>query len=262
MIQVVEEQGTFFLELPNEQMLQFLKSKYQNALPFSHIVIDNFLSPFFIDKIINNFPQKKEASISHNSKTQHLKRGYRPHQLENHPSSHYLSILNKASMLSFLENITGINGLISDPYYTGGGLHETDAGGYLDVHTDFTLHSKLKLARRLNMIVFLNKDWKDEYGGHLELWDTEMKEKVISISPIYNRCVIFNTTHNSYHGQPGAVNCPENMSRRSIALYYYSLPDNISDLTYQTKWKSNMINTSNPLNGIIKLRSIFKKGKK
>ena len=104
----------------------------------------------------------------------------------------------------------------------GGGLHQIERGGYLKIHADFNRHPKFNLDRRLNLLLYLNENWKEEYGGHLELWNNQMTACVRRISPIFNRCVIFNTTDFSYHGHPEPLTCPEHVTRKSLALYYYS----------------------------------------
>ena len=137
--------------------------------------------------------------------------------------------MNSAPILSFLEELTGIEGLIPDPYYRGGGIHELEIGGKLDMHIDFNIHPKLHLYRRLNAIIYLNKDWEDSYGGFLEIWSGHkendkhvLDECHAKISPLFDRLVVFNTSEHSYHGNPDPVTCPEGRSRRSIALYYYT----------------------------------------
>ena len=253
MVKVREHQGVFYIQEVSDQFVDFLSSKYQSADPFPHIVIDDFLSPSFLEKVLEHFPKKEVAAVSHKSQRQYLKRGYRPHELKDNPCNHYINILNTAPILKFLERLTGINGLITDPYYAGGGLHESDRGGYLNVHVDFTLHKKLNLERRLNMLIFLNKDWKPEYEGNLELWDTEKKGKVVSIEPIFNRCVIFNTTHNSYHGLPVPIQCPPNRTRRSIALFYYtSIQKELQELTDNSTWANKTSRTARFFQSIFK----------
>ena len=74
----------------------------------------------------------------------------------------------------------------------------------------------------MNLLIYITPNWQDEWGGQLEIWDKDMKRKAHSISPIFNRCVIFNTDANSYHGHPDPLNCPSNITRKSIALYYYT----------------------------------------
>jgi Rps23 Pro-64 3,4-dihydroxylase Tpa1-like proline 4-hydroxylase len=125
-------------------------------------------------------------------------------------------------MLNFLEILTGIKGVIPDPYYVGGGLHQIKPGGNLEVHADFNLHTKLKLDRRINVLVYMNKDWHEEYGGHFELWNKDMTAAEQKILPLFNRCAIFSTTSTSYHGHPTPLSCPPDRTRKSIATYYYS----------------------------------------
>jgi Rps23 Pro-64 3,4-dihydroxylase Tpa1-like proline 4-hydroxylase len=101
-------------------------------------------------------------------------------------------------------------------------LHQIKRGGYLEVHADFNRHSKLKLDRRLNLLLYLNQDWRDEYGGHFELWNADMTRPVRKILPLFNRCAVFSTTSTSYHGHPTPLACPAGRTRKSIATYYYS----------------------------------------
>jgi hypothetical protein len=129
---------------------------------------------------------------------------------------------NSKPFLEFLSTLTGIPNLISDPYLRGGGLHQIKRGGFLKIHVDFNKHDHLDLDRRLNVLLYLNTNWKEEYGGHLELWDKDMKQCGSKILPVFNRCAIFSTTSFSFHGHPELLQCPEGMTRKSMALYYYT----------------------------------------
>lgn len=131
--------------------------------------------------------------------------------------------------MQFLEGLTTTKGVIPDPYFAGGGFQEISNGGQLGIHADFRINERLHLSRRLNVLIYLNKGWKEEYGGELEIWDKQMKVKVKSIAPIFNRCVIFNTDADSFHGHPDPLNTPEHIKRRSIALYYYTASKKIYD---------------------------------
>ena len=121
-----------------------------------------------------------------------------------------------------MSELTGIEDLLGDPYYEGGGCHQIKRGGFLKVHADFNKHKRTGLDRRLNVLVYLNKDWKEEYGGHFELWNADMTKGEKKILPLFNRMAMFSTTDFSYHGHPDKLNCPEDRSRRSLALYYYT----------------------------------------
>jgi Rps23 Pro-64 3,4-dihydroxylase Tpa1-like proline 4-hydroxylase len=130
--------------------------------------------------------------------------------------------LNSSRFIRALEALTGIRGLIPDPHLEGGGLHQIERGGYLKVHADFNKHEGLRLDRRLNLLIYLNKDWNEDFGGHLELWTPLMDRCARKVLPIFNRCVVFSTTDDSYHGHPEPLRCPDSRSRKSIALYYYT----------------------------------------
>ena len=134
----------------------------------------------------------------------------------------FLDAMNGFEMLLFLEALTGIEGLIPDPYFGGGGLHQIEPGGFLKVHADFNVHPKLKIDRRLNMLIYLNENWREEYGGHLELWDTDMKSCRKRILPTFNRTVVFSTTDTSFHGHPHPLTSPQGVTRKSVSLYYYT----------------------------------------
>jgi hypothetical protein len=140
----------------------------------------------------------------------------------NGPARSVFNFFNSQPMLEFLEGLSAIPGLIPDPYFVGGGFHETSRGGKLGVHADFRINEQLHLHRRMNVIVYLNPQWDDAYGGHLELWDRKMTHRVKSVAPIFNRCVIFNTDADSYHGHPDPLTTPDGLTRRSMALYYYT----------------------------------------
>ena len=118
--------------------------------------------------------------------------------------------------------MTGIQSLIPDPSFQGGGLHQIVPGGKLGIHADFNKHSRFGLDRRLNLLLYLNKNWREEYGGHLELWDRDMTHCEAKVAPIFNRVMVFGTTDFTYHGHPDPLRCPEGMTRKSLALYYFS----------------------------------------
>jgi hypothetical protein len=146
--------------------------------------------------------------------------------------------LNSASTLKALERLTGEGPLISDPFFEGGGMHQIERGGYLAVHADFNKPRHLPIFRRLNLILYLNKDWDPAYSGELELWDRENKEKKRSVPPVANRVVIFTTDTTSFRGHPVPLSCPPDRTRRSLALYYYSVTAPERDHTgTTTRWR-------------------------
>lgn len=130
--------------------------------------------------------------------------------------------MNAPPFISWLESVTGIVGLQPDPTLFGGGLHQILRGGFLKVHADFSWHAELRMYRRVNVILYLNEGWQDAWGGHLELWRTDMSECAARVAPVANRMAIFSTNADSFHGHPDPLACPEDAIRSSIALYYYT----------------------------------------
>ena len=218
-----------------------LSGDYCFAEPFPHIVIDNFLPDDLIEKILSNFPTEKlDNDVMFESGYAGLhKRQVMPIDC-NGFIREVFGFFNSVSIIQFLESLTTIPALISDPHFVGGGFHETTKGGKLGMHADFRINDKLHLNRRINAIIYLNKDWKDEYGGHLELWDKKMQGKVHSIAPIFNRCVIFNTDADSFHGHPDPLTTPEGITRKSIALYYYTASKRVYEdsVAHSTMYKA------------------------
>ena len=199
-----------------------LRDRYVSNDPFPHIVIDDFISPPILETCLADFPPTPDPdSQTFDRAQERYKTSYNPDYLGPRARSFFYS-LNSRPFLAFLENMTGIKGLAPDPYFLGGGFHETREGGHLSVHADFNLHPALKMERRLNLLLYLNKDWREEYGGALELWDQEMKACAKRVTPEFNRCVVFSTNATSFHGHPAPVAHPEKKPRRSIALYYYT----------------------------------------
>jgi Rps23 Pro-64 3,4-dihydroxylase Tpa1-like proline 4-hydroxylase len=199
------------------------RSDFRTARPFPHAVIDDLLPAEELDLVLDEFLQAQDETWHRFDNPREKKLAERRETSFGPFTRHLLAAkFNSSVFLEFLESLTGIPGLIPDPYYEGGGLHQIVRGGFLKVHADFNWHEHLKLDRRLNVIVYLNRDWKEEYGGHLELWNRDMTRCERRVLPIFNRCVIFGTTDFSYHGHPEPLTCPEGVTRKSLALYYYS----------------------------------------
>ncbi len=200
------------------------RNQFINAKPFPFIELDNFFDEDYLNEILESFPKMSENKhdFNMNTKSEVKLAITSPERIPNKINS-FIEFLNSYSFLDFIQTLTGIEQkLIPDPYLSGAGLHEIKQGGFLKIHSDFNIHPQLKLNRRLNLLLYLNKDWKEEWGGHLELWDKEMKNCEVKIKPSFNKLVIFNTTDFSFHGHPNPLNCPEDVTRKSLALYYYT----------------------------------------
>ena len=205
-----------------EQLVLRYQQAYAQAKPFPHVIIDNFLPESILEAVIQEFPKVNSIDWRKFDNAAEKKLASTHEQQMGDVTRFLLNQLNSSTFLDFLEQLTGIDGLISDPHFAGGGLHQIEKGGYLKIHIDFNSHERLRLDRRINLLVYLNKDWEEEYGGHLELWDQNMTQCEKRILPIFNRCVIFNTTKFSSHGHPEPLTCPDGETRKSLALYYYS----------------------------------------
>jgi len=212
--------------LPYAKMKRIAETKaeeYAAATPFPHIVIDDFFDPGVLDPVLAEFPSKDDRNWELHDFPEELKLQSKAEQQIPPYTRYLLYAMNSSGFLQFLEKLTGIPKLLGDPQYDGGGLHQIVPGGKLGIHADFNLHPYYSLERRLNALVYLNKNWKDEYGGHLELWDKSMTKAEKKIAPVFNRMVIFTTTSDSYHGHPNPLSCPPGVTRKSMALYYYTV---------------------------------------
>ena len=205
-----------------------LSSSYQTASPYAHVVIDNLLDEEMVNTIYKDFPAVGDEGWIHYLHYNEKKHGLNKMEVLPESIQHLIKYFNSPEIVKWLEELTGINHLIADENMEGGGLHQSQNGGFLNVHADFTVHPhKRNWQRRVNLLLYLNQDWKEEYGGALELWSRDMKQCVQKVQPIFNRCVVFNTDADSYHGFPDPMTCPEDVTRKSIALYYFTEEEHI-----------------------------------
>jgi 2OG-Fe(II) oxygenase superfamily len=211
--------------LPLSRMAEIAKSSYTsytNAQPFPHVVIDNFFDPALLDLVLSEFPKPGEIKWQRFNNEREIKLASASESSFGPTTRLLLYHPNSITFLEFLSNVTGIANLIPDPCFDGGGLHQIVRGGKLAVHADFNKHPRYGLDRRLNVLLYLNKDWREEYGGHLELWNRDMTWCETKILPVFNRFVVFGTTDFTYHGHPDPLQCPDDVTRKSLALYYFT----------------------------------------
>ena len=214
-----------------------LNAQYVSASPFPHIAIDDFLPPQVLERCLADFPSNIQAHGNTFDRDQErYKSQFNPDEMSPWLRSLFYGF-NSRPFIQLLQNITGIKGLIPDPYFLGAGFHEIGTGGHLSMHADFNHHKPMDLERRINVLIYLNKDWPESYGGSLELWDDDMKTCVRKLAPEFNRCVIFNTTSESWHGNPEPVNHPKGVTRKSIALYYYTSTWSAAKRDHTTQFK-------------------------
>lgn len=219
-----------------EAKLPELSARYRSGNPFPSIVLEDFVEPGALKAALEAFPSLDDPQWTHYVHFNEKKLAQTKRELIPAPALRVIDELNSPRFLAFLSRLTGIEALMADPSLEGGGLHQIRKGGFLNIHADFTAHPHQKhWARRVNVLVYMNEDWKDEYGGHLQLWSTDAKRCVKKVLPVFNRCLIFSTDPNSFHGHPEPLTCPEGRSRKSMALYYFTLAD--KPYTRSTEYK-------------------------
>ena len=222
-------------------------SLYNDAKPFPHIVLDDFIDIDSSRMLAADFPQPDFKQLRRNTNTtvfeggpaaQKNKIGLNDEALLAPSIRRFIWELNSGPFIRFLEEITGIPNLLPDPSLRGAGTHQVLSGGLLRVHADFNKHPLYHLDRRINVLIYFNENWQEEWGGALELWNKEVTAAQAVISPLMGRCVIFNTTSTSYHGHPQPLLCPQGTARKSIAMYYYTngRPDDEACEAHKTLW--------------------------
>jgi hypothetical protein len=228
-----------FHDVRYRQLAEQYREPYAAAEPFPHVVLDDFLPVPVCEQVLAEFPDRKGIDWLAFDRDHSKKLATKGADQFGLATRDVLLQFTGPACLQFLETLTGITGLVPDPYFEGGGLHQIERGGYLKIHTDFNFHTRLQLDRRINLIVYLNKDWREEYNGHLELWDRSMTRCVRKVLPVYNRCVVFSTTDWSFHGHPEKLACPAGMTRKSLALYYYTngRPEEERSQAHSTLWQ-------------------------
>jgi Rps23 Pro-64 3,4-dihydroxylase Tpa1-like proline 4-hydroxylase len=200
------------------------KELYSTNTPYPHIVMDDVFDSSVLDQILNEFENAEKQFLEfdtlYEKKLQMNKEEYFGEM-----TRRFIHNLNSSRFLTVLEELTGVQGLIPDPHLSGGGLHKIPRGGRLGIHVDFNRYKALNLYRRINVLVYLNKDWPEDFGGHFEMWSDNKGTEKSRVLPLFNRMAIFTTTRKSFHGHPEPLTCPKGIARRSIAMYYYTSGD-------------------------------------
>lgn len=225
-----------------------MKSQYSSGYPFPHIIIDDFLPELLIDKSLKELKEFGYFGSDPVNWAVEINKFFTPWRQENIEelerdapiTKSILDYLNSKEVLTFLEELTGIPNLIADDTWYGGGVHKINSGGKLSIHSDYNVHPKTGLCRRINLLIYLNRNWQESWGGSLQLWEKDMSKCVKDILPIFNRAVVFNTEQDAFHGHPYPLNTPSDVSRYSFALYYFTKEkpqtENFVD-TYTAVWK-------------------------
>ena len=224
MLQMLSDPAIAFLP-PVQRLREIAVSaaeRFRTAQPFPHVVLDGLFDANLLARIVDEFPRPSDIEWDQYRDKRQVKLASSRDEHFGPLTKGLLFHLNSATFLEFLSQVSGIANLIADSYFEGGGMHQIERGGKLAIHADFNRHRHYGLDRRLNALLYLNPNWQDEYGGHLELWNRDMTSCVVRIAPLFNRLVVFATTDFAYHGHPDALTCPAGVTRKSLALYYYT----------------------------------------
>lgn len=216
----------FYLDNEHLQAVaQQYAESFKNAKPFRHTYIDNFLPDDIANMLADEYPGPRDIPWERGGDRETIQTSQKlgHSREENFPPliRHMMHEFNSSTFIRFMTTLTGQAGLIVDPHYRGCGLHSTGRGGKLMIHADKSRHPNKKVDQIFNMIYFLNRDWQEDWGGHLELWDTSLTKCEVRIAPVFNRAAFFLTGTNTYHGHPHPLQCPEDRRRNSMAVYYY-----------------------------------------
>jgi Rps23 Pro-64 3,4-dihydroxylase Tpa1-like proline 4-hydroxylase len=219
----------------DQEYLQDLAEKHREAFakatPFPHAVIDNFLPENIIELLAKEFPNPDKikwklegpGDAKHTGSKYVEKISASDEKKFGNFTRHFMGQLNSNVFVKFIESLTGFENLAPDPSFRAAGMHSTGRGGRLMIHNDAASHANPKFHQTLNFILYLNPDWQEEWGGHLELWNKDATQSEQKILPIYNRCVVFYTGTNTYHGFPIPLTCPEDRRRNSLGVYYFTV---------------------------------------
>jgi Rps23 Pro-64 3,4-dihydroxylase Tpa1-like proline 4-hydroxylase len=189
--------------------------------PFRYLVEDSFLPAGFAEELLASYPAPEADGWDNITYTHQRKKFVRTSSFPG-AVAQFFRLCEDQRFLDIIEKVTGIKKVLADPALVGGGLHQIVNGGFLNVHVDFNFHPKTKLHRRLNLLLYMNKDWRSDYGGNLELWDMQKKLQIENIAPEFNRAVLFETNEVSFHGHPRPLAGPDGLTRKSLAVYYYT----------------------------------------
>lgn len=215
--------------LDTERLMQLAAERgaeYRCARPFPHTVLDGLFADTLLDAAIAELPAASAKWTTYNTVNE-SKQVCSDASLFGPTAEIIVHALNSAPFVRFLERLTGITGLIPDPHLHAAGYMKVSSGGFLGLHYDFATQRELKLDRRINVLLYLNRDWSPDWGGALELHSndsvTDSRHKEVLIDPIFNRMAIFNTT-NALHGHRKPLTCPNGRARLCLSWYYYTAP--------------------------------------
>jgi hypothetical protein len=199
-----------------------LNDLFLTNTPYEHVEIPNFFDEDYASRLLELFPTLEGNSRWYQYNNP-IEKKYSLNHFQDLPEYENLfGVLQSEYFIQKMKEISSISNLEKDPFLHGAGLHYHPRGGKLDMHLDYSIHPITKKERRLNLIIYLNREWQEEWEGSLELWDNEYTNCEKKIIPRWNTGVLFRTSDISYHGMPKPFQCPADVGRKSIAIYYVS----------------------------------------
>ncbi len=197
-----------------------LQSDFQTGHPYKHLVMDDFLVSGIAHELYDNFPAIEALNKHYKGLNERKSEGSNFQDFHTSFAT-VRELIMSEEMAKWVSTVTGIEEVFVTDDKLGTGLHQGGNGSFLDIHIDFNIHAEKNVHRRLNMLIYMNKDWQGSYGGDLEMWNADMSQCEKKVAPHFNRCVIFETNEISYHGY-SKVSIPEDMTRKSIYTYFYT----------------------------------------
>ncbi len=203
------------------------RRQFERAEPFKHVVIEGFFTDAFARALFQDFPSFDPARAMNEFGAVGRKAVHEQIEAISVAYGRLDECLQSDRFLRLISKITGIPDLLADPNMYGGGTHENLHGQDLDPHVDFNYDPPTKLHRRINLLVYLNEEWREEWGGAIELHSDPRNpdlNRIVSFAPTFNRALIFETNEKSWHGFP-RIELPEDkrhLSRKSLSVYLYT----------------------------------------
>ncbi len=212
--------------------VQELTLQFQNGEPYKHIILDNFLQADVANALYDHFPSVEKLSKHYKGLNENKSEG--SNFSDFHPAfTQVRNCLMSKEFSKWIEQVTGIKDVFITDDNLGTGLHQGGDGSFLDIHVDFNIHHVKNVHRRLNLLIYLNKNWKPEYGGAMEMWNADMTKLEKKVPCDFNRCLIFQTNEISYHGY-SKISLPPGQTRKSFFAYFYTQPtaETLKNLKY------------------------------
>ena len=205
------------------EAVKTLHEKFQKAEPYRHLILDNFFNEEIATAMYENFPSIDDLNVKRKSLNEYKSEDYHFERWDP-VFTRVREAIKSPEWCAIMDQLTGLEGLQTTMDSLGSGVHQGKNGSFVDVHVDVNMNTEAGLWRRINLLIYLNKNWQPGYGGELEIWDKKMTKCWDKVVPGFNRAIIFYTDDNSPHGV-SKLNVPEGESRKSFYTYYYTQPE-------------------------------------